>query len=186
MLVVRIISLASTDNVTLCCSKPMVWQWRVHSWYLASSDLFDFSHNHHREFNLNLNHLQLRGSVRCKILQLPTSWSLSEWQDGAQNHKLNRRSVWKRWRKTGVHCFVFSFALKVLFVGKVEKVLFNQEFKLQRNYSEVNFRLRQASKVRSVTSTIQPVLEMIKHHYLKNVWLFRCLVITVLHAFCAE
>lgn len=183
MLVVRIISLASTHNVTLCCSKPTVWQWRVHSWYLASNYLFDFSH---REFNLNLNHLQLRESVRCKILQLPTSWSLSEWQDGAQNDKLNRRSVWKRWRETGVHCFVFSFALKLLFARKVEKVFFNQEFKLQRNYSEVNFRLRQASKVRSVTSTIQPVLEMIKHHYLKNVWLFRCLVITVLHAFCTE
>lgn len=81
---------------------------------------------------------------------------------------------------------MFSFALKLLFARKVEKVFFNQEFKLQRNYSEVNFRLRQASKVRSVTSTIKPVLEMIKHHYLNNVWLFRCLVITVLHAFCAE
>lgn len=46
---------------------------------------------------------------------------------------------------------MFSFALKLLFVRKVEKVFFNQEFKLQRNYSEVNFRLRQASKVRSVT-----------------------------------
>lgn len=154
MLVVWIISLARTHNVTLCCSKPTVWQWRVHSWYLASSDLFDFSHKRVRA---------MQNTSAAYVLK-------SERMTGRRrNDKLNRRSVWKRWRKTGVHCFVFSFALKLLFARKVEKVFFNQEFKLQRNYSEVNFRLRQASKVRSVTSTIQPVLEMIKHHYLNNV-----------------
>lgn len=174
----QIIRLASTDNVTLCHSKPAILQWRVHSWYLASSDLLNFSH---REFNLNFNHLQLRRSVRCKILQLPTSWSLSEWQDDAQNDKLNRQSVRKRWRKAGVHCFAFSFALNVPFVRKVEKVFLNQEFRLQRNYSEVNFKFRQASKVQSATSTIKLVLEMIKHHYSKNVLLLQCLVITALH-----